>query len=214
MAGPTGIGEAIRNMLASGRNYTQIREAMGCSKGTIAHHARGLGMPRKRYSRMRLDEANLRDLAASCASVSEMMRRSGTLVGGGSHASIKSALLKYGIAIPNGHNVNRGPRYVPPVILVARRQKVIDSLTVRAAAVGTDALKKSLFRYEIKEKRCESCGITEWMGRPAPLELHHLNGVRLDNRLENLQILCSNCHALTETYCGRNVKLKRQAKAA
>lgn len=41
------------------------------------------------------------------------------------------------------------------------------------------------------------------MGKPIPLELHHLNGIHTDNRLENLQILCPNCHAFTDNYSGK-----------
>ena len=47
-----------------------------------------------------------------------------------------------------------------------------------------------------------------WMGEPIPLELEHINGNHLDNRLENLTILCPNCHALTPTYRGKNIKRK------
>ena len=49
------------------------------------------------------------------------------------------------------------------------------------------------------------CGITEWNGQPTPTELDHINGVRTDNRLENLRILCPNCHAQTKTYRGKNI---------
>jgi predicted HNH restriction endonuclease len=48
------------------------------------------------------------------------------------------------------------------------------------------------------------CELTEWLGQPIPLELHHVNGERTDHRLENLQLLCPNCHALTDTYRARN----------
>jgi len=50
---------------------------------------------------------------------------------------------------------------------------------------------------------CENCGLNEWMGLPIPLEIHHKNGVNTDNRRTNLQLLCPNCHALTEHYRGR-----------
>jgi predicted HNH restriction endonuclease len=45
-----------------------------------------------------------------------------------------------------------------------------------------------------------------WRGRLAPLHLDHRNGDRTDNRVENLRLLCPNCHAQTDTYCGRNIR--------
>lgn len=78
--------------------------------------------------------------------------------------------------------------------------------------IGTSLLKKKLFQEELKEKRCECCGRTEWMGKPINLQLHHINGDNTDNRLENLQILCPNCHSYTDNYCGKNQKLNIKDK--
>ena len=50
---------------------------------------------------------------------------------------------------------------------------------------------------------CNNCGLSEWMGQKIPLEIHHINGNNTDNRLENLVLLCPNCHALTNNYRGR-----------
>lgn len=47
---------------------------------------------------------------------------------------------------------------------------------------------------------CECCGITEWLGQPINLEVHHLDGDRTNNSLENLQLLCPNCHSYTPTF--------------
>ena len=70
----------------------------------------------------------------------------------------------------------------------------------------TFKLKNKLFNAGIKEKRCECCGLTEWNGLPIPLELHHKDGNRTNHKLENLQILCLNCHAQTETFRAKNIK--------
>lgn len=64
-------------------------------------------------------------------------------------------------------------------------------------------LKEKLIQEGIKEAACEICGISNWMYRPIILQLHHINGRHDDNRLENLQILCPNCHSQTETFAGK-----------
>lgn len=69
---------------------------------------------------------------------------------------------------------------------------------------GGVGLRKKLVAKGIKEDKCESCGLSEWMSKPIPLSLEHVNGDNRDNRIENLQILCLNCHGQTPTWCGKN----------
>ena len=52
--------------------------------------------------------------------------------------------------------------------------------------------------------KCEKCGRTEWEGQQIPLCVHHIDGNHINNQIENLQVLCPNCHAQTDNYCGRN----------
>lgn len=50
--------------------------------------------------------------------------------------------------------------------------------------------------------------MTEWLGQPIPLELHHKDGNKNHNELSNYELLCPNCHALTDTYRGKNCQKK------
>jgi hypothetical protein len=65
-------------------------------------------------------------------------------------------------------------------------------------------VKLRLLAAGLKQNRCEECGIASWRDRSLSLALHHVNGDRHDNRLENLQLLCPNCHSQTPNFGSRN----------
>ena len=88
---------------------------------------------------------------------------------------------------------------------ISKRQRSLEEILVLGSQVKTDDLKRRLIRVGLKEAACEMCHGTQWNGRPIPLELDHVNGRSDDNRLENLRILCPNCHAQTPTYRARNI---------
>lgn len=68
----------------------------------------------------------------------------------------------------------------------------------------TNKLRKRILRENILENKCSVCGLTEWMGNPITLQLDHINGKPKDHRLENLRLICPNCHSQTDTWCGKN----------
>jgi 5-methylcytosine-specific restriction endonuclease McrA len=70
-------------------------------------------------------------------------------------------------------------------------------------------IKRRLIASSELRNECAICAITEW-GRPLTLQIDHINGERLDYRLENLRILCPNCHIQTETFAGRNLVARRR----
>ena len=78
------------------------------------------------------------------------------------------------------------------------------ALEILDSSSFTNATKrKRLIEDGIKEAKCECCGLSEWMGKPIPLELHHKDFNHNNNTLENIVILCSNCHMVAHN-CNNN----------
>lgn len=82
-----------------------------------------------------------------------------------------------------------------------------DILVENSPYTSCSALKNRLYKELGWERRCSVCKLDSWMGTVIPIDLDHRNGVHTDNRIENLRLLCPNCHALTDTYKGKNIKI-------
>lgn len=80
----------------------------------------------------------------------------------------------------------------------------LDTLIAPGRSTQRGHLKERLLAAGLLTNACHECGLTAWRGKPISLALHHVNGVGTDNRLENLQLLCPNCHSQTANFAGRN----------
>lgn len=80
----------------------------------------------------------------------------------------------------------------------------LEQVLVNDRLTNSNHLKIRLIKENLLPYHCKECGISEWQGVKLSLHLDHINGKKDDNRLENLQLLCPNCHSQTDTYCGKN----------
>ena len=90
-----------------------------------------------------------------------------------------------------------------------QRRLPIEEYLKKDTPTSSHKLKKYLIDAKKFEHKCYKCNLKEWNNLIIPLELEHINGDHNDNRLENLTLLCPNCHAQTDTYRGRNIKTKK-----
>lgn len=109
----------------------------------------------------------------------------------GSQTHIKKVAVLYGIDFSHftGQGWRRDKTFTP-------KRKIEYFLAKDGPFINSHHLKKRLISEGMLPGNCEICGLSEWMRQELPLELDHLNNNHSDNRLENLMILCPNCHAL------------------
>ena len=115
--------------------------------------------------------------------------------------TLNSYLSKMGIEY-SGNMGGKGYKLSPD-------RKKVQYFLRKGSLIGSHKLRLRLLRDKVKEWRCEQCGNTMWLGQPIPIELHHVNGDRFDNRIKNLQLLCPNCHALTDNHAGKGSNRKK-----
>ena len=167
---------AVARLLEDGLSRAAISTRLGVSRATVSYHATRIGQPGSPACGRRYDWAQVQAYYDAGHSIADCQRHFGF------------ARRAWTLAARRGDVVAR-PQATPLAAL-------LQADTPR----GRWNLKRRLLAAGLKGDACEECGIGEWRGRPLSLALHHVNGDRNDNRLENLALLCPNCHSQTENF--------------
>lgn len=147
-------------------------------------------------------DAALRAAVPTARSYTDLLRKLGSSPGGSANRRVRDDIERLELDV--SHFVGRGwgkGRRNPG----KNRRIPLGELLVDGRPTNTAWLRKRLIEEGILPPICGGCGRSTWEDQPIPLELDHINGDRRDNRLENLRLLCPNCHARTHTYRGRNI---------
>lgn len=139
----------------------------------------------------------------SSLSYAEVIRKLGLKTTGSNYDTVKRKIKELNLDI--SHMTNQGWNTGKRFRIIKPAQPLQEILVKDSTFINSNNLRKRILKEQIKEYKCECCGNSLWLNQKIPLELHHINGDRHDNRIENLQLLCPNCHALTDNYRGRNI---------
>jgi transposase-like protein len=148
--------------------------------------------------RHRHSAAEISAAVTASRSWAEALRQLGYCQSGGNWKTLKKRVAELGISTEHfdPYAASREALQTVP--------RPLEEILVRGSTYNRTALKRRLYESGLKTPQCEVCGQDEvWRGKRIALILDHANGVRDDNRLENLRIVCPNCAATLDTHCGR-----------
>ena len=148
------------------------------------------------------NEQALRAAVSESTSVRQVLQKLGLKQAGGNYMSIKKAINKY--CIDSSHFRGRGWNNGLTHIRTGPQRPISDFLD-KGVPIQSYKLKHKILTEKLLPRRCAGCGLKRWRGKPIPLELEHKDGDSTNNSLENLELLCPNCHAQTDTYRGLNI---------
>ena len=148
-------------------------------------------------------ERQLRIAVKNSSSFRQVLIKLGLREAGGNYAQIQKYTGEYKLNI----NHFRGYAWNKGMTGIGKPRVPLEKILVSHSNFQSFKLKNRLFTAKLKPQKCEQCG---WAQKTKdgylPLELDHINGNRHDNRIENLRVLCPNCHSLTPYHRGRGRK--------
>jgi hypothetical protein len=134
-------------------------------------------------------EDQLRMAVKESRSLRETLLTLNLAIAGGSYVNIRRHIERLQLNTSHWNGQSGAGR------LGKNKQLTLEDILKPDSPYPSHQVRLALLKSGVKENRCEQCNAVKWHKNPITIQLHHRNGIRNDNRLENLQMLCPNCHS-------------------
>lgn len=151
----------------------------------------------------------LEELCKDSYSYAEVLRKAGRKQGGGTQATLRKKIEEFGINISHftGQRWQDSPNQIDNY--ENREKYSLEEVFIKNSPVTQKVLRGYVERHNLIPYKCQNCGCDgHWQNGIIALEIDHIDGDNTNNEISNLRYLCPNCHALTDTYRGKNIKPK------
>lgn len=195
--------EQILKLRKEGKTYSQIKEIVGCSKSTISYHCGNKDIS-KSWKKFKYNKEILILAVDKAISFAGILKELNLPINGGKYLTLKKKLIDFNI--PHDHLLGQAwAKGLSELNSFSEKEFYKKVLKLNGTGWSSHKIKLKLYKFKLKTPICEKCNLTDWLGKSISLHLDHINGNNKDNRIENLRILCPNCHSQTETYAGKNI---------
>lgn len=189
--------ERLHELCEEGKTQREIALLLDVSHTTLRYWLKKHRLQTKNASK-RIDwmERGFAEACSSSRTIKEVIEKMGVSVGPGNYARAKALAQKEGLVLPDERKTRAERGFVSPL----SREEILARFSIQESPQSNGPYKRWMRLIFDVAQECALCRMgDEWMGRPLTLELDHINGNRLDFRIENLRLLCPNCHSQQPT---------------
>ena len=158
---------------------------------------------KRNYTKEQVEEA-----VKNAFNYSQVFRNLSLLVNGGSYTWIKAMIKRYDISTDHFHKGNISLIEAGIAASKERMKEKFNSNDISTNERIAASTLRSYLSHNNIESVCNSCGLTDWMGKPLRLDIDHMDGNPINNKLENLQFICPNCHRAKTIVCNEDGKFR------